>query len=36
VTTAAASQMVTPTARSHGVDSENITMRPAMTTASAR
>jgi hypothetical protein len=34
VTTAAASQMITPTARTHGVDSDDITMRPAMATAS--
>ena len=34
VTAAAASQMITPTARTHGVDPDNITMRPAMATAS--
>ena len=34
VTAAAASQMITPTARTHGVDPNDITMRPAMATAS--
>jgi len=33
VTTAAASQMTTPTARTHGVAPNDITMRPAITTA---
>jgi hypothetical protein len=32
---AAASQIISPTARTHGVDPDNITMRPAMATASA-
>jgi hypothetical protein len=34
VTTAAASQMITPTARSHGVESDDITIAPAIATAS--
>src|SRR5271165_5731377 len=34
VTAAAASQMNTPTATTHGVDPNDITMRPAMATAS--
>ena len=33
MTTAAASQLITPTARIHDVDPDNITMRPATTTA---
>lgn len=36
VTAAAASQMITPPARTHAVDPDDITMRPAMATASAR
>ena len=36
VTAAAESQMITPAARTHGVDPDDITMRPAMATASAR
>jgi hypothetical protein len=34
VTAAAASQMITPTARTHGVDPDNITIKPEMPTAS--
>jgi hypothetical protein len=34
VTAAAASQMITPAARTHGVDPNDITMRPVMATAS--
>src|SRR5271165_974159 len=34
VTASAASQMITPTARTHGVDPNDMTMRPAMATAS--
>ena len=36
VTTAAASQRITPAARTHGVDPDTITTRPATPTASAR
>jgi hypothetical protein len=36
VTAAAASQLATPTTRSHGVDPDNITIRPAIAMASAR
>ena len=36
VTAAAASQLVTPTTRSHGVVPDNITIRPPIATASAR
>ena len=36
VTAAEASQMITPIARTHGVDPNDITMRPAMATASPR
>ena len=36
VTAATASQMINPTARTHGVDPDNITTRPAIATASAR
>jgi hypothetical protein len=35
VTTAAASQMITPTARTHGVDPDTITIRPTTAMASA-
>ena len=34
VTAAEASQMITPTARSHGVEPDDITMMPAIATAS--
>ena len=36
VTAAAASQKITPPARSHGVDPDNIAMRPATMTTNAR
>jgi len=34
-TKAAVSQLISPTAKTHGVDPDHITMRPAITTASA-
>jgi hypothetical protein len=36
VTAAAESQMIIPTARTHDVDPNDITMRPVIPTASAR
>jgi hypothetical protein len=36
VTATTASQLITPTVRTHGVDPDYITMRPAIATASAR
>jgi len=35
VTTAATSQKITPTARTHGVDPDSVTTRPAATTTNA-